>query len=194
MKTNYLLGIDNGTTTTKATIFDLDGNEIAVSSGKDVKTVHPEPGWAEQSMDEIWQATAVAIRNVLEKSKINSGEIAGISHSGHGGGVWLVEKAGKPVRPAIIWLDGRAKPYLDRWGNEGKLSTFYDLSGWNLFAGIGPVTIFPWLVDYEPSPEKSFCEFNIKRLGKILPYGEIQHGSFNGFHSPSGSEYASIFG
>jgi sugar (pentulose or hexulose) kinase len=174
MKNTYLLGIDNGTTTTKATIFDLDGNEIAVSSGKDVKTVHPEPGWAEQSMDEIWQATAAAIRNVIERGKIDAGEIAGISISGHGGGVWLVEKDGKPVRPAIIWLDSRAKPYLDRWGAEKKLSAFYDLSGWNLFAGIGPVAIFPWLVDHEPeSLKKAFINLTSKDWVKYCLTGKF---------------------
>ncbi len=170
----YLLGVDNGTTTTKATIFDLDGNEIAVSSGKDVKTSHPQPGWAEQSMPEIWQATAAAIRNVLEVSQINPGDIAGISHSGHGGGVWLVDRDGQPIRPAIIWLDGRTKPYLDRWAAEAKLPAFYDLSGWNLFAGIGPVTIFPWLVDHEPEAlRKAFVNLTSKDWVKYCLTGEF---------------------
>src|SRR5271157_228007 len=174
MKKTYLLGIDNGTTTTKATIFGLDGEEIAVSSGKEVKTVHPEPGWAEQSMEEIWQATSAAIRNVLEKAKVDAGEIAGISHSGHGGGVWLVDKEGKPVRPAIIWLDGRAKPTLDQWGEQGLLSKFYDLSGWNLFAGIGPVTIFPWLAEHEPeSLKKAYVNLTSKDWVKYCLTGKF---------------------
>ena len=150
MAKRYLLGIDNGTTTTKATLFDFSGQEIAVSSSKEVRTLHPQPAWAEQSMDEIWEAMSAAIRDVIQRSKIEPEEIASISLSGHGGGVWLLDKEGKPVRNAIIWLDGRAKPYLDQWGKEGLLQTIYDKSGWNLFAGIGPVTIFPWLVDNEP--------------------------------------------
>jgi len=150
MKQIYLLGIDNGTTTTKATIYDIEGNEIASASSREVKTIHPEPGWAEQSMEEIWQATVSAIRAVLESSRVLPGEIASISLSGHGGGVWLLDKNGKPVRNAIIWLDGRAKPILDLWGQHGLLPKLYDLSGWNLFAGMGPVTIFPWLMEHEP--------------------------------------------
>jgi sugar (pentulose or hexulose) kinase len=150
MKQTYLLGIDNGTTNTKATLFDLDGNEIGVASSSEVKTAHPEPGWAEQSMEEIWGATVSAIRSCLEKSEKDPADIAGISLSGHGGGVWLLDKDGEPIRPAIIWLDGRAKPHLDRWGEEGLAPRIYDLSGWNLFAGIGPVTIFPWLMEHEP--------------------------------------------
>jgi len=173
MKKTYLLGIDNGTTTTKATLFDLDGNEIAVSSGRDVKTAHPEPGWAEQSMEEIWQATASAIRNCLERAAIDPLDIAGISLSGHGGGVWLVDRKGEPVRPAIIWLDGRSKPYLDRWGEQGLLPQLYDLSGWNLFAGIGPVTIFPWLLDHEPaSLKKAYINLTSKDWTKYCLTGE----------------------
>lgn len=174
MTKTYLLGIDNGTTTTKATLFDLDGKEIAVSSGKDVKTEHPEPGWAEQSMEEIWQATASAIRNCLERAKVDPADIAGVSLSGHGGGVWLVGKNGTPVRPAIIWLDGRTKPYLDRWGEEGLLPKMYDLSGWNLFAGIGPVTIFPWMLDHEPeSLKKAYINLTSKDWVKYCLTGKF---------------------
>ncbi|NPV75736.1 MAG: carbohydrate kinase [Anaerolineae bacterium] len=174
MKKTYLLGIDNGTTTTKATLFDLDGNEVAVSSGRDVKTAHPEPGWAEQSMEEIWQATASAIRNCLERAAVDALDIAGVSLSGHGGGVWLVDESGAPVRPAIIWLDGRAKPYLDRWGEQGLLPQLYDLSGWNLFAGMGPVTIFPWLMDHEPeSLKKAYVNLTSKDWTKYCLTGEF---------------------
>jgi len=174
MKKTYLLGIDNGTTTTKATLFDLDGNEVAVSSGRDVKTAHPEPGWAEQSMEEIWQATASAIRNCLERAAVNPQDIAGVSLSGHGGGVWLVDQSGAPVRPAIIWLDGRAKPYLDRWGEQGLLPRLYDLSGWNLFAGMGPVTIFPWLMEHEPeSLKKAYVNLTSKDWTKYCLTGEF---------------------
>ncbi len=174
MKKSYLLGIDNGTTTTKATLFEPDGREVAVSMGKDVATVHPTPGWAEQSMDEVWLATAAAIRNVIDMAAIDPAQIAGVSSSGHGGGVWLVDKDGKPVRPAIIWLDARAKPYLDAWGEQGLLGEFYDRSGWNLFAGIGPVTIFPWLLEHEPeSLQRAYTNLTSKDWVKYCLTGEF---------------------
>jgi len=149
MREAYLLGIDNGTTVTKAALFDLEGREVAVGS-HEVGTAHPEPGWAEQSMDEIWQATVKAIRQCLAQAAIDPRAIAGISLSGHGGGVWLLDEHGRPVRDAIIWLDGRAKPYLDRWAADGRLAQLYDECGWSLFAGIGACTIFPWLMEHEP--------------------------------------------
>lgn len=174
MSQTYLLGLDNGTTTTKATLFDLNGNEIAVASSREVITSHPEPGWAEQSMEEIWNATVAAIRGLLEKSKIDPGQIAGVSSSGHGGGVWLLDRQGRPIRPAIIWLDGRAKPYLDRWGEQGLLPKIYDITGWNLFAGIGPVSIFPWMVDHEPdSLKNAYVNLTSKDWVKYCLTGEF---------------------
>lgn len=174
MPEKYLLGIDNGTTTTKATIFTLDGGEVASASSKEVKTNHPEPGWAEQSMEEIWQAMTSAIRTVIEKSGVDAAQIAGVSLSGHGGGVWLLDKDGKPVRDAIIWLDGRAKSYIDRWGEQGLLPKIYDICGWNLFAGIGPLTIFPWLLDNEPdSLKKASVNLTSKDWTKYCLTGEF---------------------
>jgi sugar (pentulose or hexulose) kinase len=173
MEEKFLLGIDNGTTTTKATIFTPDGDEVASASSKEVKTIHPEPGWAEQNMDEIWQAMVSAIRSVLDKSGIDAEKIAGVSLSGHGGGVWLLDKDGRPVRDAIIWLDGRAKSYIDQWGEEGLLPKIYDVCGWNLFAGIGPLTIFPWLKDHEPENlERAVVNLTSKDWTKYCLTGE----------------------
>lgn len=171
---SYLLGIDNGTTVTKAALFDLEGNEVAVGSSEEVKVSHPQPGWAEQNMAELWQATAEAIRQCLAEAEVDPADIAGISFSGHGGGVWLLDEAGQPVREAIIWLDARAKPYLDQWGAEGKLTQIYDESGWNLFPGIGPCALFPWLMEHEPeSLEQAAINLTSKDWVKYCLTGEL---------------------
>ena len=62
----YLLGIDNGSTLSKAALFDLHGREIAVASCK-ADTEYPHPGWTERSMEMLWGSTASAIRAVLER-------------------------------------------------------------------------------------------------------------------------------
>lgn len=174
MTEKYLLGIDNGTTVIKAALFDLEGQEVAVGRSEEVGISHTKPGWAEQSMDEIWQATAQAIRQCLDKAGIHPKAIAGISLSGHGGGVWLLDEHGRPVRDAIIWLDGRAKPYLDRWAADGRLAELYDECGWALFAGIGAVTIFPWLMEHEPeSLERAQVNIWSKDWVKFRLTGEL---------------------
>jgi len=169
----YLLGIDNGTTVTKAALFDLEGNEIAIGS-QEISLKHPEPGWAEQDMKEIWEATADAIRKCLREAAIDPKAIQGISLSGHGGGVWLLDQNNLPVRDAIIWLDGRAKPYLDQWSAEGRIAELYDACGWSLFAGIGACTIFPWLMEHEPeSLERARINLTSKDWTKFRLTGEL---------------------
>jgi len=172
MSAKYLLGIDNGTTVTKAALFDFRGREVAIGS-REVGVSHPEPGWAEQSMSEIWQATVFAIRQCLNQSAVDPAEIAGISLSGHGGGVWLLDADGQPVRDAIIWLDGRAKPVLDRWVADGRFTELYDAGGWTLFAGIGACVIYPWLMEHEPeSLERAKVNLTSKDWTKFCLTGE----------------------
>jgi L-xylulokinase len=73
----YLLGIDNGSTVSKAALFDLHGREIAIASCKS-ETEYPHPGWTERDMEMLWYSTTCAIREVLEKSGSGLEEIAGI--------------------------------------------------------------------------------------------------------------------
>ena len=89
----YLLGIDNGGTAAKAALFGTDGGEIAVAS-RTLEMLSPKPGHTERDMNEVWQATAEAIRNVLAESKIDPKDIIGIATAGHGNGLYLVDKQG----------------------------------------------------------------------------------------------------
>ena len=97
----YLLGIDNGSTVSKAAIFDLKGQEIAVASCA-ADTEYPHPGWTERDMEMLWQSTATAIREVLAKSGIKPEEIAGIGNTGHGNGIYLLDKEVHPLRNGIL--------------------------------------------------------------------------------------------
>src|SRR5512140_3380486 len=103
----YLLGIDNGSTISKAALFDLHGKEVAVASCK-ADTEYPHPGWTERGMEMLWQSTASAIRNVLVKSGVRPEQFPGIAHTGHGNGVYLLDKQGQPLRNGIQSMDSRA--------------------------------------------------------------------------------------
>ena len=96
----YLLGIDNGNTISKAAIFDLQGREIQVTS-RQVKSDFPHKGWTERSMDELWQSTASTIKDALSKSGIKPEHIIGIGTTGHGNGLYLIDKEGI-VRHEIV--------------------------------------------------------------------------------------------
>ena len=82
----YFLGLDNGGTTTKAAIYDLQGREMGVSS-METKMLTPRPGFIERDMEEMWEANCAVIRGVLEKTGILPGDVAGVAVCGHGKGL-----------------------------------------------------------------------------------------------------------
>lgn len=124
----YLLGIDNGSTVSKAALFDFHGREIAVAGCK-ADTEYPHPGWTERDMEMLWQSTASAIREVLAKSGIEPEEIAGIGNTGHGNGIYLLDKQGCPLRNGIQSMDSRAAGVVNSWNEQ------------NLHAQVFPFTI-----------------------------------------------------
>ena len=100
----YLLGIDAGTTNVKAVIYDLAGYEIdkmVVANGN-------EDG--ETSMEDLWEKTAGAVRKLLKRTKTEMApeKILAVGVTGQGEGLWLLDKAGAPLMPAVLWNDGRA--------------------------------------------------------------------------------------
>ena len=154
----YLLGIDNGSTVSKAALFDLHGREVAVASCK-AETEYPHPGWTERGMEMLWQSTASAIHEVLAKSGVKPEEIAGIGNTGHGNGVYLLDKQGKPLRNGIQSMDSRAANVVIGWNDcnlHEQVFPFTIQSFWPA----QPNAILVWLKKNEPQ--------NYERLGAIL--------------------------
>jgi len=155
---NYLLGIDNGNTFSKAALFDLHGKEIAVANCK-ADTEYPHPGWTERDMEMLWQSTATAIREVLAKADVRPEEIAGIGNTGHGNGIYLLDKQGRPLRNGIQSMDSRAADVLARWNQNdlhAKVFPFTVQSFWPA----QPNALLVWLKENEPQ--------NYERIGAIL--------------------------
>jgi len=145
---SYLLGIDNGGTVTKAGLFTTDGVEIAVASRKTEMST-PLPGYTERDTEDLWQATAEAIRAVIDESNVDPKQIAGVACAGHGNGLYLVDKQGKPVRPGIISTDTRAKDYVARWSEEGVGRKVLPKTMQCIFPA-QPTALLAWLRDNEP--------------------------------------------
>ena len=144
----YLMGIDNGGTFSKAAIFDEEGHQIAVASVPTV-TITPKPGFTERDMEELWQVNAQAIREVIEKSGIEPTDIAGVSFSGHGKGLYLVGKDGKPSYNGIISTDARAWAYPKKWKEDGTAKKVYEKTYQDILA-CQPVSLLAWLKDNQP--------------------------------------------
>ena len=104
-KSTTLLGIDVGTGGTRALLIDEAGKVLASCTADHQPFASPQIGWAEQEPDDWWRACCEAVRGVL--SKTSNREIAAVSFSGQMHGAVLLDAAGTPLRPALIWCDQR---------------------------------------------------------------------------------------
>ena len=104
----YFLGVDLGTSSVKSLLMDEDGVVAGIAQrGYDIQK--PEPSWAEQDMDLLWDATAETLRELTGKFPSLKGQIVGIGFSGQMHGLVMLGTDGKPVRPALIWADQRSQ-------------------------------------------------------------------------------------
>lgn len=122
MKDEYVMGIDNGGTVTKAAIYDRKGQVLAIAS-KSTQMLTPREFHTERSIDELWAANVEVIKKAIEQSGIDASQIKGVAVTGHGNGLYLVDEEGHPVRNGIISTDSRAKEYVERWQRSPEFLT-----------------------------------------------------------------------
>ena len=157
----YLLGIDNGGTFSKAAIFDENGEQISVASVP-TETLTPKPGYTEKNLDDLWDVNAQAIKNAIEKSGIDSKEIAGISFSGAGKGLYMVGYDGKPSYNGIMSTDTRAWEQVEKWYADGTNKKVYEKTFQEILA-VQPVSLLAWFRDNKPEIlEKTKYIFAVK--------------------------------
>ncbi len=103
----YLLAIDQGTTSSRAIIFNRDGTPVSQHQ-IDLTQYYPKPGWVEQNPDEIWQNTVLCCREALQKAHLTGKQIAAIGISNQRETTIMWDKTtGKPIYHAIVWQDRR---------------------------------------------------------------------------------------
>lgn len=137
--------LDAGTTMIKAVGYADDGSEQVVVRQATTVT-HPAPGWAEQDMPSVWQAVVRGVREVLDRM---DAEVTYLALTAQGDGSWLVDEAGEPTGPAILWNDGRAGATVERWAASGVLEPAFRVNGSLTFAGL-PNAILSWLREHDP--------------------------------------------
>jgi glycerol kinase len=116
--TEYVLGIDQGTTKTKALIFDTEGRQLSMGV-EEVPRSFPRPGWVEQDPMQIWGATERSVAQALS-SDVDASDIAaiGIADQGETVVVWDSE-TGKPLHSAILWQCRRTAGMCEELKAEG---------------------------------------------------------------------------
>ncbi len=121
----YLLGIDLGTTTCRAAVFDLRGRQIGASS-LETAARYPRPTWAEVDPRVWWEGTVRVLRQTLGAAGVDPRAIAGVGLTGLMHAPVLVDAAGEAVTPAMLWMDQRCAPQsarLERAAPAGRFGT-----------------------------------------------------------------------
>ena len=115
----YILSLDQGTTSSRAILFDKAGTILSIAQ-KEFTQFYPQPGWVEHDPMEIWSSQATVATEAILKAGATPGDIAaiGITNQRETTIVWDRE-TGAPVYPAIVWQDRRTAAYCDQLKSEG---------------------------------------------------------------------------
>jgi xylulokinase len=146
--TSYLLGIDVGTTGSKAVLVDETG-KVAASATNDYPLSTPKPLWSEQNPADWWSATAKSIQQVLEAAGAAPEGIVGVGLTGQMHGLTLLDAAGEVLRPAILWNDQRTGEQCDEIRQRVGRRRLIQITGNDALTGFTAPKIL-WVREQEP--------------------------------------------
>ncbi len=142
----YILSLDQGTSSSRAMIFDKQGKQIGLSQ-KEFKQIYPKTSWVEHDALEIWDSQLSIAKEVLKKSKINAKDIAaiGITNQRETTIIWN-KKTGEPIHNAIVWQDRRTSEICDQLKKDNKSELIQSKTGLLIDAYFSATKI-SWLLD-----------------------------------------------
>jgi glycerol kinase len=143
---NYILSIDQGTTSSRAIIFDHDGNVVSVAQ-QEFMQYYPKPGWVEHDPNEIWATTMGVIADAMARGNIKRSQISaiGITNQRETTVIWDAE-TGKPAHNAIVWQDRRTSKICDTLKEKGLEETIKHKTGLMVDAYFSGTKI-KWILD-----------------------------------------------
>ena len=145
----HLLALDQGTTSSRAIVFDGAGRIIAVAQ-REFPQYFPQPGWVEHDPEEIWSSQRDAIDEVLKSAKLTPADVDAIGITNQRETVVVWDRAtGEPIHPAIVWQDRRTAEMCDQLRAAGHESLVRRATGLRLdpyFSG----TKLAWILDQVP--------------------------------------------
>ncbi len=146
---SFVLALDQGTTSSRAILFDHAGSIRAVAQ-REFAQIYPQPGWVEHDPMEIWATQFAVMTEVLAKASVAPADIAAIGITNQRETTLLWERAtGRPVANAIVWQDRRTAPTCDALRRAGREPTFTRKTGLVLDAYFSG-TKLKWLLDNVP--------------------------------------------
>lgn len=161
----YILALDQGTSSSRAIVFDKAGNTKAVAQ-KEFTQIFPKPGWVEHNPMEIWSSQASVIAEAITSIDINGLDIAaiGITNQRETTIVWDAE-TGEPVYNAIVWQDRRTSEYCDSLKKEGLTDKIRSKTGLIIDAYFSATKIL-WILENVPGARKRADEGKL-RFGTV---------------------------
>lgn len=161
----YILALDQGTSSSRAIVFDSNGQTMAVAQ-KEFTQIFPKPGWVEHNPMEIWSSQASVIAEAITSIDINGLDIAaiGITNQRETTIVWDAE-TGDPVYNAIVWQDRRTSEYCDSLKAEGRTEMIRSKTGLIIDAYFSATKI-RWILENVPGA-KERAEQGKLRFGTV---------------------------
>ncbi|MEE6683917.1 glycerol kinase GlpK [Limosilactobacillus reuteri] len=145
----YIMAIDQGTTSSRAIIFDHDGNKVAISQ-QEFPQYFPQPGWVEHDPLEIWDSVQSVISNVMIKSQIKPYKIAaiGITNQRETTVIWD-RHTGKPIYNAIVWQSKQTSDIAEQLIKDGYKDMIHQKTGLVIDSYFAATKI-KWILDHVP--------------------------------------------
>jgi ribulokinase len=152
----YLLGLDCGTESVRAAIFDAEGRLVSFSRGP-YRTTHPHQGWAEQDPRDWWLATVQACRGALADGGVEPSAIRALAVAATSCSVVTCDMSGEPLRPALIWMDVRAAAQARRIEQTADPALKY--SGYTKTSAEWLLSKVLWVAEHEPETYRRATRF-----------------------------------
>ena len=165
MEKKFILALDQGTTSSRAIVFDHNGQIKSVAQ-KEFTQYFPQPGWVEHNPNEIWSSQASVIAEAISAIDINGLDIAGIGITNQRETtiVWDVDTE-EPIYNAIVWQDRRTSEFCDELKAQGLTDKIHEKTGLIIDAYFSGTKI-KWILDNVPGARKR-AEMGKLRFGNV---------------------------
>jgi len=155
MSNQYILALDQGTTSSRAIVFDQQARPVAQAQ-RTIRQSYPQPGWVEHDGVEIWESQLAAVQEALHSGQINPEQIGSIGITNQRETVLVWDRtSGEPIHPAIVWQDRRTASLCEALKDRGLAKVVTDKTGLLIDAYFSATKI-AWILDHvEGAREKA---------------------------------------
>ena len=152
----FILALDQGTTSSRAIVFDKQGNMVATAQ-KEFTQIFPQPGWVEHNANEIWSTQLGVATEAILKAGITVKDIAAIGITNQRETTVIWDRAsGQPIYNAIVWQDRRTADYCDQLKQQGHAATIQAKTGLVTDAYFSATKV-KWILDHVEGARAKAC-------------------------------------